>query len=130
MSFPLLLVMLGKPQELKSCEDRTRVAFERSGITLQVGTGDVIMGLFVANALWFHVVPMSKFGKRKWLPGAAFQAPPKHSSSIPPTEPSEAGAGREWRYDCQLRLRDATKSDGLKRFWAMTRVQNQSGKPH
>ena len=60
----------------------------------------------------------------------SFQAPPKHSSSIPPTEPSEAGTGNEWWYSCQLRLRDAIKSDGLKRFWAMTRVQNESGKPH
>ena len=60
----------------------------------------------------------------------SFQAPPKHSSSISPTEPSEAETGNEWWYYCQLRLRDAIKSDGLKRFWAMTRVQNESGKPH
>ena len=53
VSFPLLPVMLGKPQELKSYEDQTRVAFEGSGIILQVRTGDVIMGLFAANALWF-----------------------------------------------------------------------------
>lgn len=44
--FALLLVMLRKPQELKSCEDQARVAFEGFGIILQVRTGDVIMVIY------------------------------------------------------------------------------------
>lgn len=113
------LVRTGRELPLKGLESFFRL-----------GLGMSSWGLFAANALWFQVVPVSEFRKRKWLLGAAFQAPPKHSSCIPPTEPPEAGTGNEWWYYCQLRLRDAIKSDALKRFWAMTRVQNQSGKPH
>ena len=43
---PLLLVMFGKPQELKSCEDQARDAFEGLDIILQVRTGDVIMVIY------------------------------------------------------------------------------------
>lgn len=43
---PLLLVMLGKPQESKSCEDQARVTFEGLGIILQVRTGDDIMVIY------------------------------------------------------------------------------------
>lgn len=45
-------------------------------------------------------------------------------------EPSEAVTGNRCHHYCQLKLRDAIKSDGLKRFWAMTGLQNQLAKPH
>lgn len=44
--FPLLLVTLRKPQELKFCEDKVRVISERCRIILQVRAGDVIMVIY------------------------------------------------------------------------------------
>ena len=81
----------------------------------------------MANALWLQVVSMSEFRKRKWLLGAASQAPQKHSPSVPPTEPSKAG--RKWvttPLSTQIERRYQER-------WvekALTRVQSQSGKPH
>ena len=66
----------------------------------------------------------------KVTPRGTLHPPQMHSSSTPPTKPSKAVKGNGWHHYCQLRLRDAIKSDGLKRFWAMTRVQNQLAKPH